>query len=84
MDIWMLIVEENKEFTEFGSASISRMCRLHSEIELLVFLSVFLRSSFSKCSLKMLAITGEIGEPIAAPEVCSKIKLVAIGEVSDC
>jgi len=32
----------------------------------------------------MLAITGEIGEPIAAPEVCSKIKLVAIGEVSDC
>jgi len=46
-DIWMLIVEKNKEFTEFGS------------------------TSFSKCSMKMLAIIGKIGEPIAASEVCS-------------
>ena len=74
VDIWMLI-EENKEFTEFGCAVsplcyvILQMCRLHNQIS--DFLDVFLRASFSKCSMKMLVITREIGEPIVAPEVYS-------------
>jgi len=70
--IFGLIVKENKEFMEFGSAvSPYHECRLHNGPKLLIFLSVFLRTSFSKCSMKILAITGEIGEPIAAPEIYS-------------
>jgi len=65
------VFKESKEFTKFGSA-VSRMYRLHNGTKLLVFLSVFLRVFFSKCSMKMV-ITGEIGEPIAAPEVVHKI-----------
>jgi len=37
-------------------------------------------TSFSKCSMKMFAITGEMGDPIAAPEVLF-IELVVIREV---
>jgi len=69
MDIWLLIVEENKELTEFSSPY--NECVVYITEQNFWFLSVFLRVSFSKCSMKMLAITGEIEEPIAAPEVCS-------------
>ena len=66
----MLIVEENEEFTEEFTKEFSAfhitMCCLHNGTKLLVFLKV----SFSKCSMKI-GETEEIGEPIAAPEVCS-------------
>jgi len=69
VDTW--IVEENKKFTEFGSV----MPPYHEYIVCITetsnFWSAFLRVSFSKCSMKMFAITGEIGEPFTAPEVCS-------------
>jgi len=37
----------------------------------LQFFGTFWRVSFSKCSMKMLAIIGEMEDPIAASEVCS-------------
>ena len=64
----MLIVMEIKEFTEFGSAVYLYECVYGIKYG---FSSVFLRASFSKCSMKMLEITRETGEGIAAPEVCS-------------
>ena len=70
----MLIVEENKEFTEFGSAVFPyHKCVVYiTEPKISGFFAgVFLRALFSKCSMKMYAITGEIEELIAAPEVCS-------------
>ena len=68
----MLIVEENKDFTEFGSTvSPYHECIVYITESNFWFLSAFLRASFSKCSMKMLAITRKIEEPIAAPEVCS-------------
>jgi len=69
MDIWMLIVEENKEFTEFSSVVSPYHEYVVYITETSGFLRVFLRASFSKFSVNMLAITGEIGELIAAPEV---------------
>ena len=66
----MLIVEENKEFTEFEFA-VSPYYEYFVYIteSNFWFLGVFLRASFSKCFMKILAITREIGKPIAASEV---------------
>ena len=68
----MLIVEKNKEFTESGSA----VSPYHEYVIYITesnfwFLSIFLRASLSKCFMKMLAITGEIGDSITDSEVCS-------------
>jgi len=67
----MLIVEENLEFIKFSStASPDHECHRNGT-KLPVFFWRFLRISFLKCSMKMLAVVEEMENPITGPEVCS-------------
>ena len=60
-----MLLKKIRNLQRLYRVSISRMCRLHNTQSNFWFFECFF--SFSKCSMKMLAITREIGKPITSP-----------------
>jgi len=70
MNIWMLIIEENKEITEFSSVvSPYHECVVY--ITKFLVLWMFFWGPLSQNAPWKCWRLGEIGKPIAIPEVCS-------------
>jgi len=68
----MLIVEENKKFTEFFAVSPYHECVVYITEPNFWFFEYFSEGLFLKMLYEdVIAITGKIEESITAPEVCS-------------